>query len=314
MTTYVVMEKSNSGDFNDDPTKGVDHTTETWSDPRNWISGWAYSSHEVWDYERDLVVKCVGWHKAARTLYNASGGADTNRGGARQIEINGYAVNPADPARPDWPDAKYRWIAKQWARVQAELIDEGITPINFSHWHGDTTYGGSASEFADQRVSGSHYMVCDGLMGHNNVPENDHWDPGLINRAKLVQYILEELDDKEPPVEEEEVAEFVPDKRVGGPYSATFTASPGVPGGQMEADVYVFTWLPPGAVIRLQRLDTWGGTPSIITNTKTGVVLGTPAFWHPDGIGSVVVPATPADASWSVWVPKGTPAIIKAYK
>lgn len=108
---------------------------------------------------------------AATTLRNAPGGVETNRKRLVQIEVVGFA------SKPDWPEAQKQAVA----RVMAFCARHGVPLV-------------SNVRFTDargvRRLNGQQWLDARGWLGHQHVPENDHWDPGavditdLLNRAR----------------------------------------------------------------------------------------------------------------------------------
>lgn len=200
MVTRITIPKSGAGQHLGGPAKFVMHTTETWGDPRSWIPGWSSASHEVWDYERDLVITCVQDEGASKALWT-DGSIATNRDGAWQVEVNGLAVSHT-AGREDWSEAKYRWMAARIAETVMRLDAKGLGKINLRNRAPVGVYGGSAFENAPQRLSKSAWDNFDGFCGHRNVPMNsDRWDPGIISYDRLCDYALEIIEGTLAPAE-----------------------------------------------------------------------------------------------------------------
>lgn len=108
---------------------------------------------------------------AATTLKNASGGVETNRKRLVQIEVCGFAKSPG------WPDAQKQAVA----RIMAWSARHGV-PLSASVRFTDAA--------GVRRLQGADWLNYSGWLGHQHVPENDHWDPGpvditdLLNRAR----------------------------------------------------------------------------------------------------------------------------------
>lgn len=153
--------------------KGVLHTTEG-STASGAIS--AYKKNNSWSHftvDKDgKVFQHIPLDKSARSLENHSGGVETNRGKAIQIEVVGKA------AEVNWPQAQVdamrslmRWIESQ----------TGIKPYGPVFGSGEQ-YG----FFNPLEFSGSYWTTFNGWCGHQHVPENKHWDPGAINLNNLL--------------------------------------------------------------------------------------------------------------------------------
>jgi hypothetical protein len=152
--------------------KGVIHTTEGGS-----AAGaiGAYRSANAWPHftvaQDGKVYQHISINVAARALQNLSGGVETNRGGAIQIEVVGYA------SKTTWPAAQVNAMKNlmRWIEAQTGIKQYGPT------FGGSNQYGrGNPLEF-----SGSYWTSFNGWCGHQHVPENSHWDPGAINLNNL---------------------------------------------------------------------------------------------------------------------------------
>lgn len=154
------------------PMRGVIHTTEG-STPHGAFS--AYRNNNSWPHftvsQDGIVYQHVPVNLASRSMKNAPGGVETNRGGAIQIEVVGKAANP------NWPLAQVqamlllmRWLEKE----------TGIRPV------APAFHGGGAAAVAPYRFSPADWTTFNGWCGHQHVPENDHWDPGALVIANLL--------------------------------------------------------------------------------------------------------------------------------
>jgi hypothetical protein len=175
---------TSGGSWTRQPAIIVLHSTETGD------GGWpGYSSgqsapHFTIDPRTGEVRQHISMGHAARALKNASGGVETNRGGAIQIEI----IGSCDPNRrgdkgwtylPDWSD----WAAL--SDLLAEISDAcGIPLTEGVSW---PAYPGSYGTSASQRLGGSTWNTYRGVCGHMHVPENDHGDPGNIDIATILE-------------------------------------------------------------------------------------------------------------------------------
>jgi hypothetical protein len=159
--------------FNGGPFRGVLHTTEGGS-----AAGaiGAYKQHNSWPHftvDRDgKVYQHIGIDVSARALQNRSGGVETNRDSAIQIEVVGWA------SKPDWPlpQVAAMILLMRWIEAQTGIKPEGPT-------FGDSKQYGLRNplEFMPQ-----DWDDFNGWCGHQHVPENDHWDPGAINLSNLL--------------------------------------------------------------------------------------------------------------------------------
>jgi len=116
-----------------------------------------------------LFINIIDTSVAARALANPSGGVETNRDSAIQIEVVAFAGRPKNIATLKNVAKLCRWIEathgvpKVWPNgfPRVGSRDPGGHNRNPSNWNG----------------KGGHY-------GHSQVPENTHWDPGYT-RAEL---------------------------------------------------------------------------------------------------------------------------------
>jgi hypothetical protein len=122
------------------------------SDPHFTVSGAEIHQH-------------IDTSEAARALKNASGGVETNRASAIQIEVVSFAGQPKDVTTLQTVAQLCRWIE-----------DEHGIPQNWPNGHprwstNGQNPGGHNRNAATWAAEGGHY-------GHSQVPENSHWDPG----------------------------------------------------------------------------------------------------------------------------------------
>lgn len=152
--------------------KGVLHTTEGGS-----IAGaeGAYRSSNSWPHftvgQDGTVHQHVSISRAARSLQNAAGGVETNRGGAIQIEVVGYA------SKPSWPAAQVNAMKGLMRWIEANTGIRQYGP-KFSG-------SGQAGLRNTLEFSNAYWTSFNGWCGHQHVPENSHWDPGAIELILL---------------------------------------------------------------------------------------------------------------------------------
>lgn len=153
--------------------KGVLHTTEGSS-----ASGaiGAYRNINAWPHftvdQLGNVYQHIPLDKAARALENPPGGVETNRGGAIQIEVVGFA------SKPVWPEAQKKAMRAlmRWIESQTGIKPEGVK-------------FGSSEQFGLKNpleFPPNTWITYNGWCGHQHVPENSHWDPGAINIYDLL--------------------------------------------------------------------------------------------------------------------------------
>ena len=113
--------------------------------------------------------------KGDRSLRNLAGGVETNnRPGVYQIEIVGFSQMVQDYSDD--------WYANLAAYLQRKANDWNV-PYVFPHeFLGvNEAYGTRAKS----RLSHKQWLALEGIVGHQHVPENTHWDPGPILVGKL---------------------------------------------------------------------------------------------------------------------------------
>jgi hypothetical protein len=165
------------GAYTSGPFKIVHHTTEGAS-----ASG-AFSTYKErrndphFTIENDVIYQHVDTNVAARSLRNATGGVQTNRESAVQIEVVGFAHLPKDGRALISLARLCRWIEEQHS-VQP-IWPNGLPVVATKD--GKDPGGHNRDPDTWDKVGG-HY-------GHCSVPENTHWDPGYTKDE--VQLIME---------------------------------------------------------------------------------------------------------------------------
>ena len=169
---------NDAGSFTGGPFKGVLHTTEG-STAAGAIA--AYRSNNSWPhftvtFEGGVfkVYQHLPINVAARSLKNLSGGVQTNRDSAIQIEIVGKAADA-----PSFPDQYLSGIAGLMRWIESQT---GIKP----HAPAFKAYPGSYGAANGVRIAPDAWDNFDGWCGHQHVPENDHGDPGLFPIEKVL--------------------------------------------------------------------------------------------------------------------------------
>lgn len=161
-------------------TIGALHTTE--SDPGTFAGNyfWFTVSHPEWapntliDPSTKQRVRFTPAGQPSKALRNLPGGVETNNrpGGVHQVEIVGRAADIGG-----YSDAWY----VQCALMLQEEADYAGFPNVFHH---------DPTRFTLQEW---YELPLIGWYGHCNVPENDHWDPGTLDYAKLEQLMALDL-------------------------------------------------------------------------------------------------------------------------
>ena len=120
------------------------------------------------------VYQHFSTNNGSRALRNVSGGVETNRGGAVQIEIAWRSANIANlpPAMKEALNDLIDWISAA----------KGIQKLSPPYFPENQAYGSGAPS----RMSFQTWRDFNGWCGHQHVPENLHWDPGQIDIDALL--------------------------------------------------------------------------------------------------------------------------------
>jgi hypothetical protein len=129
-------------------------------------------SNWVGDPKTGTLKTLVDSERGDRSLKNLPGGVETNnRPGVWQLEIVGFAED-----MPTYGDTWYRSLAA----MVVQICDAKGIPKRFPYPF--VPYPRSYGFRAAQRLTGHQWLACSGIIGHQHVPENDHGDPGDLNR------------------------------------------------------------------------------------------------------------------------------------
>lgn len=157
------------------------HTTETGPGSfdaleRHWRNNWG-SGLPHFLQEGGRIVQFLPLNVGAYTAKNRPGGADINRSGPLiQIETISRAAD-------GWDDETYeafgRWLAD--LRTAGVDFDIGQHPRFYGPNEGIVL----AVESSPIRLTGEQFDRFNGWLGHQHLPENDHWDPGGIDGDRI---------------------------------------------------------------------------------------------------------------------------------
>jgi hypothetical protein len=125
--------------------------------------------HFTIDAARGVLYQHQSVAGAARALVNASGGVETNRQGAIQVEIVGFAAQSQD-----WSDDFYAELADLARWIEAHCSVKRECSVSFPG-------GGQTAH-----LSSDAWLNYEGHCGHCSVPENEHWDPGKLDIDKVI--------------------------------------------------------------------------------------------------------------------------------
>lgn len=167
------------GSYTGGPWKIVLHTTETSGLPS--YSGGYSAPHLTYDPRSRVWYQHTSLLVAARALRNASGGAQTNRDQALQVEIICYSDRSKTVGYSNrlWvgelPDTAYADLREfiDWASVVF-----GVK----KRWRGKQAFSYAEANAPGYKFTQEEWDAWDGVCGHQDVPEgNTHWDPGALN-------------------------------------------------------------------------------------------------------------------------------------
>lgn len=176
-----------AGAFLGGPTKIVLHSTETGLGVPGYAGGGS-APHETWVWRGGRFAKYqhVSHTRAAMAMKNLSGGVQTNRDGAHQIEIagscdKGFAAKYGYPYLPGLGDDFLLALGKELRQLAAD-VDCKLTAIR--EWR---NYPDSYGFRSSQRMTLSEWDNFAGICGHQHAAENDHGDPGALNVARALE-------------------------------------------------------------------------------------------------------------------------------
>lgn len=151
------------------PFKIVHHTTEG-STASGAIAAYkANKSDPHFTVDATTIYQHIDTSVASRSLENRSGGIQTNRDSAIQIEVVGFAGQPKNRETLQNVAKLCRWIES--------THDIPLLWPNGFPKAGSRDPGGHNRNSTNWDQLGGHY-------GHSQVPENTHWDPGYT-KAEL---------------------------------------------------------------------------------------------------------------------------------
>jgi N-acetylmuramoyl-L-alanine amidase len=164
-----------SGSYTGGPFKIVHHTTEGATAAGAFDAYRENRSDPHFTVDATTIYQHLDTGMAARALRNRSGGVQTNRESAIQIEVVGFAHRPK--VKPTLKNVARlcRWIEKThqipkiWPNGPPKTANNGHDP------------GGHNRNSANWDGKGGHY-------GHCHVPENTHWDPAYT--ADEVSFLM----------------------------------------------------------------------------------------------------------------------------
>lgn len=171
-----------AGSYTGGPRKLVLHTTEGWSieSAEAAYRAKGVGPHFTVDFVTRRWVQHIDTTSSASAVRNDPGGVETNRDGAIQIEIVGFAAYTQDITDDD--------LAYLGEIVATICAAEGIDRHRHPTFVG-LEAGTIATPTAPQRMAPADWDAFDGVCGHQHVPENDHWDPGRFPYERMLALI-----------------------------------------------------------------------------------------------------------------------------
>jgi hypothetical protein len=122
----------------------------------------------------DLLLQVIPLDRGAFALAHPPGTVHTNRLRAVQVECWGFARDMGGV-----PTAMLDWLAERVLRPVAALVPIDLSEVRPTA--GERCYGAGST----CRMSDAEWLAFDGVCGHQHVPHNAHWDPGLLDLAYL---------------------------------------------------------------------------------------------------------------------------------
>jgi len=153
-----------SGTFTGGPYKIVHHTTEGSTAQGAFSAFKKHRSDPHFTVDATAIYQHVDTGQGARALRNAPGGVQTNRDGAIQIEVVGFAHRPKTKPTLRNLARLCRWLEATHA-IPPVWPNGPPKPAKNDHDPGNHNRDPST-----WNTQGGHY-------GHCHVPENTHWDP-----------------------------------------------------------------------------------------------------------------------------------------
>lgn len=158
------------GAFAGGAPKLVWHTTEGSSFPAsNYPTG---GPHFTINPATGKLYQHLPITESAAALENPSGGVETNRAHAIQVEIIGFAGQSGG-----WSDAAYKHLAELARWIEKHGHVKRQCGVKFT-----------GSGVPPKRLGGPQYVAYEGHLGHQHVPEqpSGHWDPGALDIERII--------------------------------------------------------------------------------------------------------------------------------
>jgi hypothetical protein len=180
------------GPYVSGPFKIVHHTTEGHKATDAFSAYKKNKSDPHFTVDSKTIYQHIDTALSARSLRNAPGGVQTNKDGAIQIEVVGFAHLKKNPDTLTNVARLCRWLENAHKVPQSwpNGLPKTATPAGKDP-------GGHNRNAKNWDSKAGHY-------GHSQVPENTHWDPGYTKDE--VNFIMEaDFDGKGAPLDVKEI-------------------------------------------------------------------------------------------------------------
>ena len=158
---------SSPGSYVSSPWKLIIHTTEGGSAEGAFS---AYRANNTWPHatiDGTTIYQHLSTDTSGSALRNLSGGVETNRARAIQIEMVAYAGSPKSHAMLENVAAFCAWVEET----------HGVAHT----WPAGRPKGSGGPH----NRSTTLWTTESGYYGHSQAPESDHWDPGYLSDEEL---------------------------------------------------------------------------------------------------------------------------------
>lgn len=163
-----------AGSFLGGPYRGVLHTTEGGTMAGALSTYRLTGSYPHFTVDNATIEQHIPLNVAATALVNASGGVQTNRQSAIQIEVVGYASKL-------WGEQTKALVASLMVWIEKQTGIQPKSALTFKPY--PSSYGLNNGV----RLTNDQWLKFNGWCGHQHVPENEHGDPGSIDIATLLR-------------------------------------------------------------------------------------------------------------------------------
>lgn len=165
----------------------------------------SYPPHTCVRYATREKKQHIPLNRAAYALWNAD--ADDSR--CYQVEIVGYSESA-----PNLSDAELKWLGEE---VLLPLHEYGGVPLVVV-WKGfkspaDVDYI-LASASSPLRLTQAELDSFAGILGHQHIPGDNHWDPGGLRVGRMVEHAKNKKEDFVDSAQEDRIAYKAAEKTV----------------------------------------------------------------------------------------------------